>query len=44
MFMQVCQGIGALHKHARVAHLDIKLENILINHEGQLKICDFGFV
>ena len=28
---------------AGLAHMDIKLENILISSEGHLKFCDFGF-
>jgi serine/threonine protein kinase len=31
-----------LHK-AEYAHMDIKLENILISKIGILKYCDFGF-
>ena len=32
-----------LHNKAGVAHLDIKLENILIGDDLKLKLCDFGF-
>ena len=44
LFLQVCRGVDALHTTCRMAHLDIKLENILVSEEGDLKICDFGMV
>jgi serine/threonine protein kinase len=37
---QLMEGIKCIHKN-NIAHLDIKLHNILMNKE-QLKICDFG--
>lgn len=40
-FKQVITGIGYIHKQ-KVVHRDIKLENILIDNEGVIKICDFG--
>lgn len=40
-FRQVVYGLG--HIHARgVLHRDIKLDNILLDAEGNVKICDFG--
>jgi serine/threonine protein kinase len=33
-----------MHTELGIAHMDIKLENILVGNEFQLKICDFGFV
>ena len=39
---QIINGMSALHKSG-YAHLDIKLENVLISNEGILKLCDFGF-
>ena len=33
----------ALHHQAGFAHMDIKLENILIANDFSLKFCDFGF-
>ena len=32
-----------MHNQAGFAHMDIKLENILIADDGSLKFCDFGF-
>lgn len=42
LYLQLINGISALHQ-AEYAHMDIKLENILISKEGVLKFCDFGF-
>lgn len=34
---------GLAHCHCRsVLHRDIKLDNILLDEEGEIKICDFG--
>jgi serine/threonine protein kinase len=33
----------ALHYEAGLAHMDIKLENVLISQTGDLKMCDFSF-
>lgn len=44
VFLQVCQAINALHTQANLAHLDIKLENILVSEDGSVKLCDFGMV
>ncbi len=41
IFRQVLYGLG--HIHARsVLHRDIKLDNILLDSDGGVKICDFG--
>ena len=32
-----------MHEKTGYAHLDLKLENVLISNEGCLKLCDFGF-
>ena len=42
LFLQICDGLQAVHIKARYAHLDLKLENILIGNDFKLKLCDFG--
>lgn len=42
MFLQICDGVQSLHQKASYAHLDLKLENILIDNDFKLKVCDFG--
>lgn len=41
IFNQIAQGLFYLHKN-RILHRDVKLENILIAKNKQIKICDFG--
>ena len=41
LFWQIIQGIRYLHSMG-VVHRDIKLENILIDLNNKIKICDFG--
>ncbi|XP_076413206.1 putative sperm motility kinase W [Peromyscus maniculatus bairdii] len=41
IFQQVISGVHFLHQK-RIAHCDIKLENILIDGAGNVKLCDFG--
>ena len=41
IFKQIVYGLA--HCHCRsVLHRDIKLDNILLDQEGEIKLCDFG--
>ncbi|CAI4064536.1 hypothetical protein SKDZ_09G0760 [Saccharomyces kudriavzevii ZP591] len=42
---QTVQGIAAMHVlQPPLIHRDIKIENVLISHDGLYKVCDFGSV
>ena len=41
LFRQIIQGIKYIHSK-NIVHRDIKLENILIDVNNNIKICDFG--
>jgi serine/threonine protein kinase len=43
-FLQILDAVEYLHSHAGVAHLDLKLENVLIGSDYKMKLCDFGFI
>lgn len=38
---QIVMALGELHKKG-IMHRDMKLENILVDNSGYLKIIDFG--
>lgn len=42
IFSQIVEAVGYCHSHGFV-HRDLKLENILLNNDGQVKLIDFGF-
>ncbi|KAJ1961743.1 serine/threonine protein kinase [Dipsacomyces acuminosporus] len=42
LFYQLLSGISYLHDAAHVAHRDMKLDNLCVDEEGNLKIIDFG--
>ncbi|XP_042343214.1 testis-specific serine/threonine-protein kinase 1-like [Plectropomus leopardus] len=42
LFSQLCDAIQYLHD-SNVAHRDLKCENLLLDTEFSLKVCDFGF-
>lgn len=41
LFKQILSAVHFMHSHG-VAHCDIKPENILLNSDGLIKLCDFG--
>ncbi|CAO2607323.1 Sperm motility kinase Z [Lemmus lemmus] len=41
IFSQLASAVHFLHER-RIAHRDIKLENILLGEGGKVKLCDFG--
>lgn len=43
VFVDILLAVKALHDH-NLIHLDIKLENILIDEDGVCKLSDFGLV
>lgn len=40
--MSVVNALHYLHAHLKVIHRDVKPSNILINRNGEVKMCDFG--
>ena len=42
LFCQLMDGVNYLHMNS-IVHRDLKLENILLTHDRNIKIIDFGF-
>lgn len=42
IFYQLCSAVKYLHQEAGLIHRDIKCENILLDINGNVKLCDFG--
>ena len=43
IFMQVLSAVESMHSKASMAHLDLKLENVLLSEDYCIKLCDLGF-
>jgi serine/threonine protein kinase len=41
VFKQVVEGLHYCHSK-RIVHRDIKLDNLLLDEDGSVKLCDFG--
>ena len=43
LFMQIVDAVEFMHRDAELTHLDLKLENVLLDGDFKVKLCDFGF-
>ena len=41
LFLKICAAVEAAHRNS-IVHRDLKSNNILVNHEGEPKLLDFG--
>jgi serine/threonine protein kinase len=42
IFSQVLRGLSYLREKHQIIHRDVKPSNVLVNSQGEIKICDFG--
>ncbi len=43
IFFQTLEGVNFMHRSSpSIAHRDLKVENLLVDTEGRIKLCDFG--
>jgi len=40
---QLVEAVKYMHKQAKTIHRDLKLENILVDQDLNIQLCDFGF-
>jgi serine/threonine protein kinase len=43
LFTNILDCVECMHTKAEVAHLDLKLENVLLTDHYEVKLCDLGF-
>ncbi len=43
LFMQICSAVSELHRNS-IVHRDLKLENILLTDNGEVKLVDLGLM
>jgi serine/threonine protein kinase len=43
LFRQMVEAVDYCHTKLHICHHDIKLENLVVNHNLNLKLIDFGF-